>query len=77
VNRIFNSRIAAITVVSVSEAAGRDAGSRLGTTGTARPNTVDALIVATAVAERAEHILTCDRKDIGPLAGSDLKVVPV
>jgi predicted nucleic acid-binding protein len=53
----------------------RDAGKRLGDTGMAPRNTVDALIVATAVAEHAEHILTVDARDITPLASADLKVI--
>ena len=77
VHRILSSRATAITVFGVSERAGRDAGERLGAAGMQPQSTVDALIVASAVAERAEHILTGDPSDIGPLAGVDLKIIAI
>jgi predicted nucleic acid-binding protein len=77
VHRILSSRATAVTVVGVSERAGRDAGERLGATGLPPQSTLDALIVASAVAERAEHILTADPSDIGPLSGADLKVIAI
>ena len=77
VHRILSSRTTAVTLVGVSATAGRDAGERLGTAGMPPQSTVDALIVASAVAERAEHILTGDPMDIGPLAGADLKIIAI
>jgi len=77
VHRILKSRASAITIVGVSEMAGRDAGKRLSDARMGPRSTVDALIVASAVSERAEHILTCDPSDITALAGADLKVIPV
>jgi len=40
-------------------------------------NTVDALIVASAVTKKAAHILTGDPSDIAPLATADLKVISI
>ena len=77
VHRILASRATAITLVGVSAADGRDAGERLGRAGMAPRNTVDALIVASVVAARAQHILTGDPDDVGPLAGADLKIVEI
>ena len=77
VHRILSSRATAITVVGVSEWAGRDAGERLGAAGMPPQSTVDALIVASAVEERAAHIITSDPSDIGALAGADLKVIAI
>jgi hypothetical protein len=77
VHRILSSRATAITIVGVFVADGRDAGERLGRAGMAPHNTVDALIVASAIAARAQHILTSDPNDVGPLAGADLKIVEI
>jgi len=77
VHRILSSRKTSVTVVGVSEKAGRDAGERLGAAGMPPKNTVDALIVATAVAERAEHILTGDPADLRQLAGTDVKIIAI
>ena len=77
VHRILSSRTTAVAIVGLSKAARRNAGERLGAAGMAPQSTVDALIVASAVAERAAHILTGDPSDIGPLAGTDLKVIVI
>jgi predicted nucleic acid-binding protein len=77
VHRILSSRSTAVTVVGVSEKAGRDAGERIGTARMTPRNTVDALIVACAVAERAKHIVTGDPGDIGALAGADLNIIAI
>jgi hypothetical protein len=77
VHRILSSRATAVAVVGVSERAGRDAGDRLGAAGMPPQNAIDALIVASAVAARAEHILTGDPKDLAPLAGLDLKIIEI
>ena len=60
-------------VANTSEAIARDAGARLGTTGSSE--TIDALVVATAEAYRATDILTTDPGDIRRLAGSRLNVI--
>jgi hypothetical protein len=39
--------------------------------------TLDALIVASAVAGRAEHMISGDRRDIERLADGDLEIIPV
>jgi predicted nucleic acid-binding protein len=75
VHRVLSSRATAITVVGVSEKAGRDAGERLGIAKMLPQNTIDALIVASAVEERALHILTGDPGDIAPLARRDLTII--
>jgi predicted nucleic acid-binding protein len=75
VHRILTSRATAITIVGLSGAAGRDGGERLGRARMPPHSTVDALIVASAVEARAQHILTGDPDDVALLAGSDLKVV--
>ena len=71
---IINSRISAITVLPVTEDAACDAGERIGRT--ARKNvTVDAMIVAVAIAYGAREIITSDPADIGPLGGTDFSVI--
>jgi predicted nucleic acid-binding protein len=77
VNRILNARAVAITIVGVDERAAQDAGMRLGKTGMPPERTLDALIVASAVAGRAEHMISGDRRDIERLADGDLEIIPV
>lgn len=60
-------------VANTSEAIARDAGGRLGATGSSE--TIDALVVATAEAYRATDILTTDPGDIRRLAGSRINVI--
>jgi predicted nucleic acid-binding protein len=74
VHRIINSRYAAITVLPVLEDAARDAGARIGRT--ARKHvTVDAMIVAVAVAFGAREIVTSDPEDAAALSGTDLSII--
>ncbi len=77
VHHILSSRSTAIALVGLSARAGRDAGERLGSAGMPAKSTVDALIVASAIEQRAQQIVTCDPADISPLAGSDLTVIPI
>jgi len=58
-------------------AVARAAGERLGATGLPPSCTVDAMIVATAMARRAAFIATTDPGDITALSGADLNVIGV
>jgi predicted nucleic acid-binding protein len=69
-----NSRFAAITILPVLEDAARDAGARIGRTA-GKYVTVDALIVAVAVAYGVREIVTGDPDDIKALSGKDLSVI--
>lgn len=71
------SRATAITVVGVSAEDARDAGERIGRAGMGPEKTVDALIVASAVAAGAQHMLTGDSDDIRALSGADLTIVKI
>ncbi len=73
VNHILNSRAAAIQILPVTEIEARDAGLRIGRT-TRKHVTVDALIVAVAVAHDVREIITGDPADIEALAAGDLAV---
>ena len=61
-------------VLPVLEDAARDAGTRMGKTA-AKHTTVDAMIVAVAVAFGAHEILTGDPEDIAALSGTDLSII--
>ena len=74
IHRIVRSRSAAITVLPVLEADARNAGARIGKT--VRTNvTVDAMIVAVAIANGAREIITGDPTDIAALSGMDLSII--
>jgi predicted nucleic acid-binding protein len=77
INRILNAHAGDLRIVGIDERSARDAGTRLGRSGMRPEHTIDALIVACAVAERAEHLLTGDRRDITSLAAGDLKVLAI
>ncbi len=76
VNRIVNSRSAAISVLPLSEHSARDAGARIGQT-SRRQITVDAMIVAVAIAYGVREIVTCDPDDIAALVGAELSVIAI
>jgi predicted nucleic acid-binding protein len=77
INRILNAHTAALRIVGIYERSARDAGTRLARSGMRPEHTIDALIVACAVAECAEHLLTGDRRDITSLAAGELKVLAI
>jgi hypothetical protein len=77
INRILNAHAGDLRIVGIDERSARDAGTRLGRSGMRPEHTIDALIVAFAVAERAGHLLTGDRRDITSLAAGDLKVLAI
>jgi predicted nucleic acid-binding protein len=74
INRMIN---AVASVVPTTEVAVRDAGASLATIASRPAPTVDALVVATAVANLATTIVTSDPDDIGKLARGALRIVAI